>query len=325
MHVVIAVSSGSDSLSATLESLASCAFPTEYQGTVLVENGPVASFSHFATAGHPGIPNLIYVHEPIPGKSRALNLAVDAARSGLLVFFDDDVRFSPTVLQAYATSAQTAERKAYFGGPHQVLCEARRPEWLLPYLPASATSRLEDTVAANPSFTGFMGFNWAAYAEDILRLGGFNVQLGPGSVLNSVGDETEMQGRLRAEGVRPVFVRDALVSHHVAAADCTPEWAIDRRYREGLWPGWTYYVDQHASSQTKPSLTRTRVPLWMHRLSLKLNAKAVASLFQSPQEQFDRQYELAWHRGFVEGYRSAQAHARSRGAAPARRRTLATS
>jgi glycosyltransferase involved in cell wall biosynthesis len=169
MHVIIAVSSNSTTLEDTLDSLSACQFPKQYEGTIVVENGPSPSFG-FLQSGHPRIPNLRYRHEATPGKSNALNTAVEMAGHGLLYFTDDDVRFAPETLQAYAEVAQSTNAPSYFGGPHDVTYDAPGPKWLLSYLPASARPRPENPVASKPEFTGFMGFNWAAYAAVVTVL-----------------------------------------------------------------------------------------------------------------------------------------------------------
>jgi hypothetical protein len=43
-----------------------------------------------------------------------------------------------------------------------------------------------------------------------------------------------MQDRMRAEGVKPVDVRDAVVTHHVPKERCSLRWAFHRRYRAGI-------------------------------------------------------------------------------------------
>ena len=67
----------------------------------------------------------------------------------------------------------------------------------------------------------FLGFNWAASASDLIRMGGFNEERGPGTV--SRGQETDMQERMLKDGMRGRYLPDALVWHYVPRARCSPE------------------------------------------------------------------------------------------------------
>ena len=58
-----------------------------------------------------------------------------------------------------------------------------------------------------------MGFNWAAFSEDLKKLNGFSVEHGPGSKTKALGQETEMEGRLMDRGISGYYVPSAMVWH----------------------------------------------------------------------------------------------------------------
>ena len=146
------------------------------------------------------------------------------------VFFDDDVRLGPGVLEAY----ERDPGRAFFGGPLGCDYEASPPAWLVPLLPGSARGM----VSPNSSRPGeYLGFNWAADKADLVAVGGFDPNFGLGSETGARGQESEMQGRLQRAGVATVDVEDAFVRHHVPASRCSPEWAVERMYRSGLGSG----------------------------------------------------------------------------------------
>ena len=179
---------------------------------------------------------------PVANKCAALNRALEMLGGGLVFFADDDVRFSPQVLEEYSRAAQGVTHGCFFGGPTGVDYETAPPNWLKAYLPQSAVGwpeagRVLDL--ADPSQI-FLGFNWAAFADDIKQAGGFNPLRGPGSRTGVLGDESEMQQRLASRGAQKVFVPDALVWHYVPSERCSAQWALRRRYGGGLEMGAAY-------------------------------------------------------------------------------------
>lgn len=291
--------SGSNTLRRTLESLARCTFPAVYASTIVVENNGPPTANKFISRFN-SIPNLNYIHHTAPGKSRARNRALEVIPEGLFFLTDDDVEFTSNVLVAYAQAAQSSEKRAFFGGPFTVSYEVPPPEWLVPHLPHSAVEWNPDPEDVPVPYSGFLGFNWAAYAEDLRDAGGFNEHVGPGSELNSNGTETDMQARLIDSGLSSVYVPEARVIHHVEAHQCTIEWALRRRSREGKRMGMKYCI-----SHGEEYRWVGHYPAWMMRYLLKLRAKKLATPFLSKDVRMETRTKLAWHRGFMAGYRYA--------------------
>lgn len=229
IHVIIPTAGRPELIDRTLASLAACRKPAGYQGAVVVENGHPCG-AEAIVAACDSRSGIRYLHVSEGNKSAALNAALATLESGLVVFFDDDVRLHPDVLVAYAEAAAEWRERAYFGGLCGVDYEERPPAWLLPYLPVSA--RGFDPRRKNGAF--YLGFNWAAYVEEVREAGGFDPRFGPGSPTGATtGDETVMQQRLLKRGARPVHVVRAVVWHHVPRDRCTPEWLFQRARREG--------------------------------------------------------------------------------------------
>ncbi|WP_179862286.1 glycosyltransferase [Longibacter salinarum] len=298
LSIVIAASSRTEKLSRTIQSLASCDFPSCYNKTVIVENGDSATLRHLSST-NTGIPNLQYIFRSRPGKTSALNAALRAIEDGLIFFTDDDITFHSDILNAYVHAAESAPKRAYFGGPHETPKNRVIPTHIKAYLPASAQDRIHNPVTKDRRFTGFMGFNWAAYAHDLRATGGFDPRLGPGSTLNSVGDETEMQIRLQESGCEPIFVPDARVEHRVSPATYTEEWILDRRYREALWPGWTLCAKHLASN-------KTHTPVWLYMNWITQGLRSIVARSFASDRRFIEAYQFAWHRGFLTGYTRAK-------------------
>jgi hypothetical protein len=113
-----------------------------------------------------------------------LEWALGEIGEGLVVFFDDDVRVDRHVLACYAEAARASGQGYFFGGPIRIdYPDGPPPAWLRSRLPRSAGGWEPDD-AADPEIARslFLGANYAAYAEDIRKIGGFSPILGPGAL-----------------------------------------------------------------------------------------------------------------------------------------------
>lgn len=232
--VVIATAGRPLLLRRMLASLAGCARPPGYGGTIVVENGGQNGAEAIVTDFNASLQTRYhYVQEG--NKSAALNHVLASLRDDTLIFFtDDDVTFAPGVVAAYAEAAEGTTSGKFYGGPTDADYEQAPPEWVRRHLPSSGRG-WEPTVAEQKSPNlAFLGFNWAAFVRDLRAAGGFDPNRGPGAATGSTGQEGEMQARLRRAGVAPSYVPAARVSHYVPSARCTPEWVIDRAFRHGI-------------------------------------------------------------------------------------------
>jgi GT2 family glycosyltransferase len=238
LYVVIAACGQPAVLRRTLSSLAGCDKPAGYRGVIVIENGPRSGLDAIV-AEFPGICGFRYAYSEPPNKSLALNRALVSLQGALVVFTDDDVHVPRDTLAAYTRAAADCRGAEFYGGPIVPDYEAAPPpDWLLPMLPRSAGGwRLK--VAAKTPITQpeFIGPNFAAFAGDILRSGGFDTRLGPGKHLISPGEDTEIQERLLAHGVRGFYVPDAPIRHLVRANAANAEFAIHRAERNGMYWG----------------------------------------------------------------------------------------
>jgi len=227
--VVIATCGRQRLLERTLASLTQSHIPDGFEGTIVVENGSRSGADQVVRQAASAL-KARYLFEQRGNKSRALNVALRDAGDALLVFLDDDVRAGEALLESYATAASVEGRGYFFGGPVTPEYEETPPAWLVKFLPFSA--RGYDSLPT--TWNWFLGFNWAAYSDDLKRVGGFDERLGPGGISGGIGDETELQMRLRAAGLSARYVPGALVHHWIPRDRCSPEWVLRRRYSYGV-------------------------------------------------------------------------------------------
>ena len=238
LYVLIAACGQPALLRRTLCSLARCEKPDGYAGVIVIENGPrsgldtvVADF----TSEH----RFQYLYNEPPNKSLALNRALTGLGQALVIFTDDDVQVPAKTLIAYAREANNCHGGEFYGGPIVPDYEEQPPPtWLKPMLPRSAAGWQLDATEKTPiSQPEFIGPNFAAFAHDVLRVGEFDTRLGPGRHMISPGEDTEIQERLLAHGVRGYYLPDAAMRHFVRAGSATADFAIHRAERNGVYWG----------------------------------------------------------------------------------------
>ncbi|MDR7420457.1 MAG: glycosyltransferase [Armatimonadota bacterium] len=297
IHVVIATKDRPDLLRRTLGSLARCDRPPHFSSVVVVENGG-GSGARDVCRDAPASLNVRYEPFARANKCAALNHVLEQLSDGLLLFLDDDVRATDGLLSAYARAAEGVSGGVFYGGPVAPDYEVPPPEWLVAFLPPSTKgwSREHD----GEGFVDepvFLGANWAAFAGDLRRVGGFDASMGPGSVSGSLGDETDMQARLLAVGVQGRYVPEALVYHWVPRERSTPSWALERIYRHGIWCGLRGRPDVPRLFGRPRWAVRRSVQSWL--------AAQVWRLHPDPGRRFAARASHAWVRGVLRGARQA--------------------
>ena len=293
--VNVATSGRPDLLRRTLKSLSRCELPAGYKETVVIENGPRAGAEEVVRAA-PALLNARYMHAPWANKSAAMNAALETLGDCLIVYFDDDVRLAPWTLCAYADTARRKGSACFYGGPLNVDYDSPPPDWLREYMPASATGWELDELEQRVDSPIFLGGNWAVFSDTLRAAGGFNVNRGPGSRLGSTGEETEMQRLLLEKGLDGVYVPSARVWHYVPRERCTPEWTIERNFKNGLQDG------ARAAGETG---SRWGLPPWWitYRYIKGIIRSIMWSHSRDPELRFRAKNRRSYDRGLVCGLR----------------------
>ena len=301
MILLIATAGRPESLGSTLRSIASADRPTGFDAIVVVENGaPCGAEAVCREMSDSGEP-VRYLHSQQPGKSVALNYALETIQDdALVVMTDDDIRVESQTLMAYDRAARQFPRGGFFGGPFHVDYEVEPTPWIKPYLPLSALGWNPELKNFNPNRDRFLGCNWAAFARDIKMTGGFDPRFGPGSSTGGTGQEADMQKRLHAAGLVSRLVPDACVWHFVPSHRCSSQWTINRARRNGIARGITI------SSRTGVSKAGNHL---LH--GLRLAVTSTQTLLTRPEPTSERHFRAAYYRsrslGYFEGIRHRRA------------------
>jgi glycosyltransferase involved in cell wall biosynthesis len=154
--------------------------------------------------------NLRYLHLDSVGHTKARNAGVKASRGSIVAFTDDDCTVDPGWLSAIADEFARLRRvNCVCGHSHPADHTDRPRQAFLSTL--NHRQRRCVTGKGNPIFIG-RGNNMAFRKSDLIRLGGFNEQIGVGTHLYA-GDDIDVFYRLLEAGGLIVHSPEAVVRH----------------------------------------------------------------------------------------------------------------
>lgn len=166
--------------------------------------------------------------EATPGKSYALNRAIEICRGDVIAFTDDDARPQPRWLERLSAPLLAPERKPSLvgcGGRVVPAFPAETPDWyrrMALYRPTTLLGPRHDLGDRETEYSlnrrlgqSPIGAN-CAYRREVFTFHRYAVDLGPNFATGTHGGEdTELGRRLLKEGMALRYVPDATVLHRV--------------------------------------------------------------------------------------------------------------
>jgi glycosyltransferase involved in cell wall biosynthesis len=236
---------------------------------IVVDNGSTDRTAAVLEAARATLP-LVALSEPRPGKNRAMNRALEAARGRLVIFSDDDVIPGPGWVREMAGAADRWREHGILGGPVLLTFPAGTPEWLQECailganLPQFVQPQGEGPLAQAP-----FGPNYAVRRALLAGIR-FDEGIGPTAGTGyAMGSETELLFRLmKHQGVGAVYVPDAAIQHVVLPAQLETASLLRRSFRSGrsaVRLGWDRYV-------TRAGRQVLGAPGYLWRMALKAGA-----------------------------------------------------
>ncbi len=255
MTVLIATRNRADDLSITLDSLCSGAnLSVGGWELLVVDNGSTDHTAEVASGfEHRFGGRLRLLSAPTPGKSRALNVGLRAARGEVLAMTDDDVICTPNYIE---------ETRRLFSDPSVCSAQGRvLIDWI-----GGDPSRLDELSVRLMSLRDFgedviswddnlSGCNMLVRRAAALEVGGFAEELGPGA--SGFAEDSEFSIRLRKAGCPAVYAPGPSVRHRIPAGRITVRALRDRFRRLGT--SYAYY-------------SRSSQPLWRQVASMGKDA-----------------------------------------------------
>jgi GT2 family glycosyltransferase len=218
------------------------------------------------------------LHEPRPGKSRAIARAVVGASGEILAFTDDDVNVDDGWLDAIRT-AMADPGVALLGGPVAPRWHPTVPQWIRRARERHA--RLGAPLALldygdRPAALGsraVLGANMAVRRQVFAEVGGFPSYLGKlrGTLLS--GEDHELCRRVQAAGFRAMYFPSAVVRHFVPADRARVSYFL----KWFFWSGVTHAIMDSGSADTR-GRTIALLPLYLIRRAAASSAGVLAGL-----------------------------------------------
>lgn len=234
--ILLATRNRAASLRRTLESLTRLNPSPVPRQVIVVDNGSTdgteAVLSQFSKTL-----DLIGLHDPVPGKSHALNHALAAKAMGELVaFIDDDVTPEPGWLDALVACCDRWPNYSVFGGKITPVLEGveRSPGWALHDSIQTLAFAKHDLASADveyPAEQDPFGCNFWMRREAIGSTR-FLEGIGPQPRQRMLGTETQFLRQLRDKGYRPLYTPLVAVEHHIES-DRVTKHSVYRRARQG--------------------------------------------------------------------------------------------
>ena len=284
--------------------------PTLRWDAIVVDNNSSDDTRHVVERHIADFPvRLRYLFEERQGRSSALNAGILTAEGRVLAFTDDDVRIADGWLDAAsAPLVGTDASLAYTGGPVRPIWGATPPRWL-----DLQRGDLWGTIAIqNHGTEPFiyeerkkvpLGANMAVRRDVFERVGGFRPDLGRTDGRLLLGQEVpELLLRVRAAGLRGMYVPAMEVRHHIPARRLT------RQYFRHWWFGKGRVARVRSSGCSRSPISASicvttphvlGVPRFMYGSALRdVMGMIRERLLGRPEASFRHQMMLAYFAGY---------------------------
>lgn len=259
LSIILCTWNNVERLRDTLNALSECESKTLDWELIVVNNNCTDNTDDVVASFHDQLP-VVYIHEKRQGLSRARNAGLNAARGDYLIFIDDDITPSPQWLSTYRNAFERFPQGHYFGGSVESIFESViPPDELLQFAPWSVRGLELGDNERILEREMFLAANWACPRAAIVAAGGFDEELGlSGSGPVNVGEESDLQTRLRQMGYKALYLPEARIGHFVPASKCTLKHVAARTEASAM-----IGHSESAKEYTGPRIGR--VPRWLYR------------------------------------------------------------
>lgn len=189
-----------------------------------------------------------YVKEQKQGLSYARNRGIKEAAAPNVVFLDDDIRATESLIPAWISFFGEHPHAAAAGGKIHVQFDDQRPDWMSHFLlPLLGYHDLGDSIKKYPKskypFGGNMGFKKSLFD----KIGFFDIELGRKGKTLGAGEEKELFRRIRSQDKDIFYLPEAFLYHRVNKERLTME--TIRKQALGLGASMKHRLETTSSMQ----------------------------------------------------------------------------
>jgi glucosyl-dolichyl phosphate glucuronosyltransferase len=241
-------------------------------------------------------PHFRYIFEPKQGLSYARNAGIEAARSDLIVFCDDDVEVAPDWVQKYHEASQRFPDADYIGGRVLPIWSGPVPGWVRRTMAPFALSDLgEEAFVVSPERPHcLVGASLAVRRRAFEKAGLFSIETQ--RVKNSIGstEDFDWQIKVWAYGGHGVYVPEIVCATEV------PRDRLSKKYHRRWHLGHGKFNAIARRPQWDGKRRLLGVPAYMYRQAMESAVGSAKYLLKGDKaEAFEREANLLFYIGFI--------------------------
>lgn len=263
---------------------------------IVVDNGSTDTTEEVTRRFADRLP-VVYVAEPRPGKSWAVNTGLRHAKGDLILFTDDDILPGPGWLVDYAAAAASHPDFDLFGGPVRLEWPCEPPSWAVcdSFMFSACFSHADPAIGSGPCVDKKIGGNFAVRTSAVAEQMGFDLSMGPRPDSGSImGEEKEFIDRLERAGHKAWWIADAATKHIVRPEQVNQESML----RRAIWCGRGEYAREVKLKGPPPLMAS--LPRWVVRKAgEQLGRIAMACVRGNAQERFVKRWYLTYYWGML--------------------------
>ncbi len=316
MTILVCTFNRSADLAVTLDSLRRIALhPLLTWEVVVVDNNSTDDTRETVERAAATFPvHLLYLFEPVQGKSNALNTGLRRARGRFITFTDDDVRVPEDWVHRLIEPLVRRPDLAYTGGPVRPMWKGTKPGWLDESGNLGGTIAVKDhgtqTFIFEEQMKTPLGVNMTVRRELLERIGGFHPNFGRAGPSLVGQEQAEFFYRARRAGARGLYVPDAILEHAVPAARLNSQYFRRWWYWKGVSHARLHAL--HGATELGVDLKRAPricgVPRYMSRMFAEHMVGWVAATLRAQRQQRAEHFCMMF---YVVGYaRESMRHRR---------------
>lgn len=294
--IIFATFNGSDTLEQMLTSLVDLSRHSSIKFEVLAVDNNSTDDTLLILEKYDTLIPLKILHCEKQGKNHCLNMALPYIKSERVIFTDDDVIFSPNILEQYKLSFDNNLEYDIFGGhvlPHFV---EEPPHSLFKAIPSLVAFALTDSDVYEEGQIApesLLGPNMAVRKRVLSSLQ-FNTNIGPSGNNYVMGSETDFLFRAKVAGYKAYFTESSVVKHIIQPSQFTKDWLSNRAFKAGR----ALVHEQRRNGELDIAKTFFGYPRW----ALKRQLMSVIRYFFSQKHSY-RQFYYLWDCCFMKGYK----------------------